>query len=169
MKRHKLFVRDNDGSLREIRPIDTLWYLLYVNQPPQNERMYRIFRSRFRLPYDSFLRLSEDIMDHSCFAQWTRCDAVGESPQNIKLLILGCMCYIGRAWTFDDICEANGISINTNRDLLLSFIEYGSTCMYKKWVLDKIRKQMLENKSLYSKWLVSMAVLVCQMRLIFPC
>ena len=99
--------------------------------------MYRLFRSRFRLPYDSFLSLSEDIMDHSCFARWTRCDAVGENLQNTKLLILGCMRYIGRAWTFDDICEANGISINTNIYFLLSFIEYGSTSMYKKWVHDK--------------------------------
>ena len=119
VKRHKLFVRDTDGSLREIRSKDTLWYLLYVNQPLQNERMYRLFRLRFRLPYDSFITLSEDIVVHPCFAQWTRCNAVGESPHNIKFLILGCMRYIGRAWTFDDICEANGIFINTNRDFLL--------------------------------------------------
>ena len=70
-KRHRLLVRDNDGSLREIRPEDTLWYLLYVNQPPLNERMHRHFRARFRIPYESFLNLSEDIINHACFIQWT--------------------------------------------------------------------------------------------------
>ena len=71
-------MRENDGSLRDIRPTDTLWYLLYVNQPPIDQRMHRLFRTRFRMPYDSFLTLSEDSMVHSCFARWTRCDAVGE-------------------------------------------------------------------------------------------
>ena len=33
VKRHKLMVRDKEGTLREIRPEDTLWYLLYVAQP----------------------------------------------------------------------------------------------------------------------------------------
>ena len=28
VKRHKILVRDKDGSLREVRPEDTLWYLL---------------------------------------------------------------------------------------------------------------------------------------------
>ena len=39
VKRHKLMARDNDDLLHEIRPTDTLWYLLYVNQPPLNERL----------------------------------------------------------------------------------------------------------------------------------
>ena len=46
------------------------------------------------------------------------------------------MRYIGRAWKFDDVSEANGLSINVNMDFLLCFIDYGSTVLYKKWVLD---------------------------------
>lgn len=130
MKQHKIIVRNNDGSLRKMRPMGTLWYLLYVNQPSINRNMYRIFRTRFCLPYDSFLTLSEDIMVHSGFAQWTRCDAVGESPININLLIIGCMRYIGRTWTLDDVCEANGISINVNMNLLLCSIDYTEIQFY---------------------------------------
>ena len=117
-------------------PTDPLWYLLYVNQAPANERLHRLFRTRFRMPYDSFISLSHELMSHSSFRRWTRCDAVGKQPSNIKLLLLGCMRYIGRAWTLDDVSEANGISIYTNRDFIISFIEYGSTVLYKKWVLD---------------------------------
>ena len=43
MKRHKLMVRNEDGSLRERRPVDTLWCLLYVSNPPTSERMSKLF------------------------------------------------------------------------------------------------------------------------------
>ena len=136
VKRYKLEVRDTNGSLREIRPEDTLWYMLYVRNSPLNERMSQQFRYRFRIPYESFLSLYDDITNHPCFAQWSRSDAVGDKPANIKLLLLGCMRYIGRAWTFDDIYEANGISISTNRHFMMCFMEYGSSVLYKKWVID---------------------------------
>ena len=46
------------------------------------------------------------------------------------------MRYIGRAWTFDDIEEATAISRETNRRFFLVFIEYGSSVLYKQYVLD---------------------------------
>ena len=109
--------------------------MLYVSQPPINERMYRFFRKRFRLPYESFLSLSEDVIDDPYFSRWTRCDTAEDRLMNVKLLLLGCLRYIGQAWTLDDISEANGISISTNRLFLLRFIEYGSSVLYKKWVI----------------------------------
>ena len=54
VKKHRILVRENDGSLREVKPQDTLWYLLYVRQPPRNKRLAALFRRRFRLPYGSF-------------------------------------------------------------------------------------------------------------------
>ena len=145
-------VREDDGSLREIRPQDTFCYLLYVNQPPLNERMHRQFRARFRIPYKYFLNLSGDIINHSCFIQWTRADAVGDQPVNIKLLLLGCLRYIGRAWTYDDIYEANGISVGTNREFILCFIEYGSTVLYKKWVIDsRVNRNVDEMESIFKQ------------------
>ena len=41
VKRHKLLVRDKDGELREILPIDTLWYVMYVANPPRNKRLHK--------------------------------------------------------------------------------------------------------------------------------
>ena len=150
VKRHKLLARDNDGSLREIRPEDTLWYQLYVNQPPQDERMAKLFRNRFRLLYESFLTLSEEVMNDPMFARWTRSDAVGEKPMNVKLLLLGCLRYIGRSWTLDDICESNGISVGTNRLFLLTVIEWGSTVLYKKWVIDNTKnRDVNEQESIF--------------------
>ena len=96
VKRHKLLVRDKNGSLREILPTDTLWYLLYV-QPPMNDMMSASFRHRLRLPYCSFLSISEDISNHYQFSRWTRCDTIGASPCDMKLPLLGSLRYMGRA------------------------------------------------------------------------
>ena len=68
MKRHKLLVCNDDGLLRETQPQDTLWYLLYVNQPPLNDRMHQMFRNRFRPIYVLFLGLSVDISEDPLFA-----------------------------------------------------------------------------------------------------
>ena len=150
VKRHKILVRNEDGTLREIRPKDTLWYLLYINTPPRNKRLAKQFRLRFRMPYESFVTLSEDIYEHEIFNQWTRVDATGAEPSNIKLLLLGSLRYIGRAWTIDDIEEANGISSETNRQFLNCFIEYGSTFLYRKWVLDPaINQDICEQERLF--------------------
>ena len=135
VKRHKVFVRDTDGHLREVTPEDTLWYQLYVAQPPKSERMLKLFRLRFRMPYSSFVKLSDEISNHPIFERWTRTDASGCNPSNIKLLLLGTMRYIGRAWTLDDIYEANGISIDVNNDFLKFFISYGSTVLYNNFSL----------------------------------
>ena len=91
VKRYKVLVREDDGCLREIRPEDNLWYLLYVKHPPLNDRLLRQFRRRFRIPYEAFLNLSADIKNDIGFAQWLRSDAVGDRPMDIKLLLLGCL------------------------------------------------------------------------------
>ena len=138
IKKHLLIVRDSDGNERELKPEDTLWYLLYVANPPYNDRMSKLFRLRFRMPYSSFLQLSDEISVHPIFQRWRNCDAVGERPSNIKLLLLGALRYIGRGWTLDDICEANGISVDVNDSFLKCFIEFGSSILYKRYVGDPL-------------------------------
>ena len=143
-------VRDIDGSLRQIRPTDTLWYLLYVATPPSSKRLEKQFRQRFRLPYGSFVNLASDISENVLFNRWTRKDAAGSSPSDIRLLVLGVLRFLGRAWTLDDISEANGISIHTNNVFLKCFIKYGSTTLYEKWVLNHIRNDNIsEQESIY--------------------
>ena len=136
VKKHRLMVRSESGDLREILPKDTLWYLLYVQSPLQNNRLKKMFRIRFRIPYCFFNELSHDISNHELFSRWKFSDAVGSPPSNLKLLLLGSLRYIGRSWTFDDIYEANGISREVNRNFFAAFIDYGSSVMYKKYVID---------------------------------
>ena len=114
IKRHKLLVGDENGSIRELLPTDTLWYLMYIANPPRDKRMMKLFRLRFRMPYECFIKLSDQLYGHCIFERWTKCDCSGGPPSNTKLLLLGALRYIGRACTFDDICEANGYSAETN-------------------------------------------------------
>ena len=97
VKRHKLFVCDSDDSLHEIRSIDTLWCLMYVDHPPITQWIYKLFRLRFWIPYESFLELSDGICNHHSFVCWTTCGATYNLPSNIKLFLLGPLCDMGRA------------------------------------------------------------------------
>ena len=119
VKKYKLLVRDDAGLLRSLTSTDTLWYQLYIKMSSQNDRLKKIFRTRFRIPYCYFLELSDSVMNHEIFSRWTNCDAFGEKPSNIKLLLLGSLRYLGCSWTFDDINEANGISREVNRNFFL--------------------------------------------------
>ena len=96
VKKHILQVRNKDGSLRPLTPEDTLWHILYVANPPTSTRMLNLFRLRFRMPYSSFIELSNCILDHPIFERWTKTDAVGCKPSDVKLLLLGTLRYIGR-------------------------------------------------------------------------
>ena len=88
VKRHKLLVRDSNGSLREILSTDTLWYLLYITNPPFTDWMLKLFRLRFRLPYNSFIDLTETLRHHEKFVQWTKSDAVGVPSHDINFCFL---------------------------------------------------------------------------------
>ena len=68
VKRHKLIVRDEEGKLREFRPKDTLWYRLYVLNGNYNDRMAKKFRLRFRMPFESFISLYNEIKGHDLFS-----------------------------------------------------------------------------------------------------
>ena len=136
VKKHKLLVRADDGTIRALTPTDTLWYLLYVKTPPRDNRLKSLFRTRFRVPYSYFIELSNDIYVNDIFSRWRNTDATGQPPSNMKLLLLGSLRYLGRSWTFDDISESNGISREVNRKFFICLIEYGSTVLFKKHVID---------------------------------
>lgn len=91
---------------------------------------------RFRLPYESIISLNKELKEHELFDQWYCKDIVGDEPSNINLLLLGvlhCMC---RVWTLDDTDEDNGIPGEFNYLFITTFIEYGSTALYKNWTID---------------------------------
>jgi hypothetical protein len=53
----------------------------------------------------------------------------------VELLVLGSLCYLGRGGTFDDCEESTAIDKEVHCCCFNVFIQFGSTVLYKKWVL----------------------------------
>ena len=138
IKRHPIMCRADDGSLREATCKDSTWFSLYLHSPPVGKRLLKIFRNRFRIPYDEFLILSDEILNHELFSRWSNKDACGNKPSDIRLLLLGTLRYIGRAHTFDDACESTYISAEVHRQFFMLFLEYGSEVLYNKYVINAL-------------------------------
>ena len=150
VKKYKILIQNDDGTLRELQPIDTMWYHLYLKEPPRNKRVALLFRRRFRLPYQNFLMLLHDISNHPSFQVYMNRDCVGEGLTDISMLLLGALRYLGRSWTFDDVEEATAISRETNRLFFKKFIEYGSSNLFKRYVTDAAKSlSMNELTSLF--------------------
>ena len=136
VKRHHILWRNDDGSVRNATFRDSNWYTLYLVTPPSSDRLKKMFRNRFRVPYEEFLEMADSLLDNSLFERWTNEDCTGSTPSDIRLLLLGTLRYIGRGHTFDDVEESTFISREVHRNFFHTFLEYGSTIMYKKYVID---------------------------------
>ena len=141
VKRHHIQVPNKDGTLRNLTFKDSTWYNLYINSPQDSNRKKKIFRRRFRLPYDEFLKMVDDLKQHEFFERWMKKDCIGNEPSDIRLLLLGTLRYLGRALTFDDIEEYSFISAEVHRNFFQSFLEYGNAVLYKKYVVDPATKE----------------------------
>ena len=139
IKRHPILCRADDGTLREATHEDSTWFRLYIETPPVGERLLKQFRKRFRLPYNDFISLCNDLKTHEFFHRWSYEDAVGVKASDIRLLLLGTLRYLGRAHTFDDACESTFISADVHRVFFMAFIEYGSTVLYEKHVMSPLK------------------------------
>ncbi len=56
----------------------------------------------------------------------------------VELLVLGLRCYLCCGWTFDNCKESTAIDKEVHRMFFQVFILFGSTVLYKKWVLTPI-------------------------------
>ncbi len=132
-----------DDMTVALPPNQSSWYQLYVTNKCllTNDKSRFEFRRRFRLPFESYLELVERCKEHGkyegdCFYRWCGVDKTNRKKSSpIELLVLGALRYLGRGWTFDDICESTCISTETHRCFLNAFLEFGSTILYSKYVV----------------------------------
>ena len=128
--------RDADGNMIPINPQDTIWWRVYVASPPLNNRRFiKKFRRRFRMPYEQYLELLEDIQESPLFKRWRKVDCTGRQSSPLELLLLGTLRYLGRGFTFDDCEENTAISEETHRRFFHIFIEFGSTTLFDRYVV----------------------------------
>ena len=107
---------------------------LHLQKPPRILCLKNKSRQRFCLPYESFLELDQELNNYIILKQWVSTDCTGIQSACFELLLLRRLHYIGRAFTLDDIEEAAAISREVNRVFLQSFLLYGSTVLYDKYV-----------------------------------
>ena len=129
-----------DGPLEIIPPEESMWYKFYVLNffITQDAKLAKAFRNRFRLPYPQFLELVEDIRSNDLFDQWCGYKSNNKRVSPVELLILGLLRYLGRGWTFDDCEESTAIDSDVHQSFFRVFIKFGSTVLYKKWVLTPV-------------------------------
>ena len=89
------------------------------------------------------------VTESNLFIRWKNSDCVGLSPSPLSLLVLGTLRYLGRGWTFDDLSESTGISEDVHRCFFHTFILWGSTFLYSKFVVapedfDSLKTHMKE-------------------------
>jgi hypothetical protein len=69
------------------------------------------------LPYPRFMELLQEAKKSPLFKAWHDSSSdftIHESPP-LELMVLGCLRYLGRGWTFDDLKESTEISEETHR------------------------------------------------------
>ena len=150
-KRGVMARRSEDGEREIIHPEQSSWYTQYVNNAIMEEEKHyqNKFRQRFRLPYQNYLELVEDCKCSSIFERWTANNKFAPNRTPMELLVLGALRYLGRGWTFDDLEESTAVSRDVHRCFFHSFIDFGSTVLYEKYVnapqtFDEAKRHMAE-------------------------
>ena len=141
----KVVVKKKRRKEERKNPRATAWYHDYVLSPKvDNQKFLKTFRLRFRMPYMSYQQLLCEMNNHDVFSRWhdEKKDAIGRKSAPLSLLLLSALRYLGRGWTFDDLYEVTGISDEVQRVFFHIFIDYGSTELYKKHVMDCMYKNV---------------------------
>ena len=96
-KRGVMARKSEGGELEILKPEDSSWYKMYVDNVLmlEDEHFQKKFRNRFRLPYKNYLDLVANCKEDEHFDRWK--NPRRSSP--IELLVLGALRYLGRGWT----------------------------------------------------------------------
>ena len=123
-----------EGEWEKLTPRKTFWCMYYLNSFPADDAYFeKKFRSRFRIPYDSFIELLSDIKIHPLFKRWHHKRV--DTSVKLGLLLLGSLHYLGRGWTLDDLEEATSISQHVHRDFLEPLLSMVKTIYIQNMLL----------------------------------
>ena len=145
-----------DGPLVIILPKDSMWNKFYVRNfySNQDAKLVKAFCNRFCL----FLELVVVFFLNNLFDRWCWYKSNYKKVSPVELLLLASLRYLGCGWTFDDCEESTAIDNDVHMTFFHVFLEFGSTVLYKKWVLTPVNlPEALSSRS--TAWLGSPVVL----------
>lgn len=116
--------------------LESEWYRRYVKYPdrPLSKKHMKLFRRRFRMPYDAYQNLVLEARVDNWFPEYEKLNAIGQKGILLDILILGALRYLGRGWTFDDLYDSTGVSEEVHRRFLKVFTVACRQHLYPKWV-----------------------------------
>ena len=125
------------------------WQNYIVNAQPEKIWWRKWFAKRFRIPYYNYLELVQMCTDSPLLSQWSPLQYARRNNKKqgvpMDLLVLCALRYLGRGWLLDDLSETVVVSIETIRKFIKKFIEFGSTSLYQKYVIEPTTKSDLED------------------------
>ena len=137
-KFQQYFTDPDTGIRSKMTPEHTVWYQCYILNPNvESKKWQKLFRYRFRMPYNSYLDLVKECEKSPLMAQWSRLPEFRFNKKkgaSIELLMLCVLRWLGRGWTIDDLHENTLINPETIRLFIQQFIIWGSTTLYDKYV-----------------------------------
>ena len=85
----------------------------------------RLFRRRFRVPYDLFQEIMQEMRNSKAFDKDDAgADVTGEKSISLELKVVGALRILARSSTFDEIRELSGISIQTMSSFFKKFVAF---------------------------------------------
>lgn len=149
-RRFSLKTKNNQGQIVDLTARNSIWWLNYVEcVDMEDAKFLKIFRNRFRLPYQQYLELvAYTKTSPEYFKRWfdDSTDVTGERAAPLEILVLGVLRYLGRGWTFDDLWENTGVHAETHRQFFHKFIEFGSNVLYARYVDEPMREASIDNQ-----------------------
>ena len=146
--RRRYFIDPISGVRRPMTPKLSNWWVGYIQDPnPECRHWSKLFRQRFRLPYEEFVKLLRMMQDDDSndiyFRRWKAAasshlgvdqgSSVVPPPRKVspfELLLLGSLHYLGRGWTFDDLEESTYVSRGVHRCFFHQFCAWGAKVLY---------------------------------------
>ncbi len=132
-----------DGPSEIIPPEELMWYCFYVRILfiHEDAKLQKAFCIRFCLPCQQFLELVEIVCMDELFVRWCGYKKNNKKVSPVELLVLGLLHYLSNGWTFNDCEESTAIDKDVRCTFFHVFIMFGSTVLYKKWVLTPVYLQ----------------------------
>jgi hypothetical protein len=140
-QRYIYTLRDTeDGLLEIIPPQESLWYHFYICNfyIYEDEKLEKVFWQQFCLPYTQYQELLDLVASINLFDRWCGCRKNNKKVSPVELLVFGSLCYLSRGQTFDGCEESTVIDKEVYCCFFDIFIQFGSTVLYKKWVLTPV-------------------------------
>jgi hypothetical protein len=136
-KKHRRY-RISDEITGPKDPYKCNWYYCYVLNPKTEEPLFhKIFRYKFRITFNIFKCLTEELENCDLFSRWHSGRLSGDKRRSVplSLLILAAMRYLGRSETLDTLSEHIEVGAEVIRNFIHIFLIYGSETLYERLVI----------------------------------